>query len=75
MACANFLACFFLIGLCLRFFLLYIIVRATESPGEFGSQKTIRKVRGRFSEVCTIRSEALKEVKLNSTQEEEEMGL
>ena len=43
--------------------------------GEFRSQKTIRKVQGRFSEVYTISSENLKEVKLKGTQEEEEMGL
>jgi hypothetical protein len=49
-------------------------VRAAESAGEFGSQKTIRKVRGRFSEVYAISSEALKEVKLRGTREEE-MGL
>ena len=46
------------------------IVRAAESAGEFRGQKMVRKVRGRFSEVCAISSEALREVKLEGTQEE-----
>ena len=38
-------------------------VRAAESAGEFAGQRMVRKVRGRFSEVCAISSEALRERK------------
>ena len=49
-------------------------VYTTESVGEFVSQKMIRKMQREFLEVCTISSEALSEVELKGTQEEEEMG-
>jgi hypothetical protein len=38
------------------------------------SQETIRKVQREFLEACAISSEALSEVELKGTQEEEEMG-
>ena len=38
-------------------------VRAAESAGEFAGQRMVRKVRGRFSEVCAISSEVLRERK------------
>jgi hypothetical protein len=49
-------------------------VCTAKSAGEFVSQKIIRKVQREFLEVCTISSEALSEVELKGTQEEEEMG-
>ena len=58
--------------LCTTF--VFSSVRAAESAGEFVSQKTIRRVQREFSEVHAISSEALREVELRSTQEEEENG-